>query len=335
MALTYQERAAQVMEHLVGHDGDTPGHGYSQYSRLGDGGIETITLSDGSRVTIATGDRDCSSAVIDACEAALPGSTGGATFTGNMRECFLSTGLWEWHPMGDGYIARRGDVYLNEYAHTAMCKSASPDMLMQFSISENGTIDGREGDQTGWESNTRVYYSYPWDGKLVYVGPQPGEEGEPDVPGDTICGVDSATYARWIRELQGVLDAELRGRGLAGVSVDGAAGPETQRGVVRLLQDVHNGTWGAGLDVDGIIGPAALASMAAHPVGLGCEEGGDDVWCVKMGLVIQGWDVELLSREWGGAEDAAMKGHQQWHGLATDGVCGADTLPTLLPLACA
>lgn len=173
--LTYQQRAAEVMAHLVEHDW----HGYSQVSRGGDGGVEPLALSDGTVVEIATGDRDCSSAVISAWEAVLPGSTGGATYTGDMRSCFVGTGLWEWHPMGDGYIAQTGDVYLNEAHHTAMCKSAEPDVLMQFSISETGGIDGAEGDQTGYESNTRPYYDYPWDGKLVYVGPQPqGEEDD-------------------------------------------------------------------------------------------------------------------------------------------------------------
>lgn len=191
--MTFQERAAQVMEHLVGHDGDS-GHGYSQYSRLGDGGSETVELTDGSTVEVATGDRDCSSAVIDAWEAALPGSTGGATYTGNMRVCFLSTGLWAWHPAGDGYAAQRGDVYLNETHHTAMCKSASPDLLMQFSISENDTVDGAEGDQTGWESNTRAFYDWPWDGKLEYVGPQP-EETEDDMFTDE----DRAMLAQLVR----------------------------------------------------------------------------------------------------------------------------------------
>ena len=267
MALTYQERAAQVMEHLVGHDGDTPGHGYSQYSRQGDGGLETVVLSDGSRVTIATGDRDCSSAVIDAWEAALPGSTGGATYTGDMRERFLATGLWEWHPMGDGYIARRGDVYLNEYAHTAMCKSASPDLLMQFSISENGTIDGREGDQTGWESNTREYYSYPWDGKLAYVGPQPGEGGEPDAPSGGIAedGWWGVGTTRALQEALGtVADGEVWGQYGPNAQDACTSGwvydyPEHDGSpVIRALQ----GRIGmVGGDVDGILGPSTIACL--------------------------------------------------------------------------
>lgn len=172
--LTYQQVAAEVMRHMVTHDGNG-GHGYSQYQRWGDGTREVVTLSDGTQVSVPNGDFDCSSAVIEAWELALPGCTGNATYTGNMRECFLSTGLFEWHPMGDGYIAQTGDVYLNEVHHTAMCWSAEPDIMMQFSISETYGISGEQGDQTGWESNIKAYANYGnggWDGKLVYIGPK-------------------------------------------------------------------------------------------------------------------------------------------------------------------
>lgn len=174
MALSPNERAAQIMEHLVSCNR----HGYSQYSRQGDGGSETITLSDGSQVTINTGDRDCSSAVIDAYRSAGV-DVGGATYTGNMRSCMCGTGNFEWMPMS--YIAQRGDIYLNEVNHTAMCTSSVPDMLAEFSISENGTIDGVEGDQTGYESHIRTYYDYPWNGILRYIGE--GASSEPSSGG--------------------------------------------------------------------------------------------------------------------------------------------------------
>lgn len=171
--LSYPERAAQVMEHLV----TCPSHGYSQYSRQGDGGTETVTLSDGSKVTIATGDRDCSSSVIDAWERALPGSTGGATYTGNMRRGFTESGCFTWHPWGDGYKPKRGDVYLNESHHTEMYIGGGK--LAGFRGSERGTVDGAEGDQTGRESRISDVYTYSkgWDGILAYTGPEvQGEE---------------------------------------------------------------------------------------------------------------------------------------------------------------
>lgn len=181
--LTYNQAFAEAFYHMCTHDGNG-GHGYSQYRRWGDGTQETVTLTDGTQINLPNGDFDCSSGIITACEAVKPGCTGGATYTGDMKSGFLSTGLWQWHPMGDGYIAQPGDIYLNIVHHTAMCWTAEPDVLMQFSISENGTVSGQQGDQTGYESNVKGYYNYPWDGKLVYVGPQPAGSGtmEPGVP---------------------------------------------------------------------------------------------------------------------------------------------------------
>lgn len=160
--------AAGIMEHLCAHDW----HGYTQGDRWGDGEYETINVC-GNDYVIATGDRDCSSAVIDSWRHALIGTEyegrlDGATYTGNMRSVFVNSGLFEWMPMS--YIAQRGDVYLNEQCHTAMCTCPDPDELAEFSISENGTIYGQVGDQTGWESHICNYYDYPWNGILRYVG---------------------------------------------------------------------------------------------------------------------------------------------------------------------
>ncbi|WP_302392767.1 hypothetical protein [Eggerthella sinensis] len=168
------EVAVRIMNHLVTHDGNN-GHGYSQGSNRWGNGIRETLVIDGEAYSFAGGDRDCSSGVISAYEAAGV-DCGGATYTGNMRSCMCSTGNFSWEPMS--YTAQPGDVYLNERDHTAMCKTAVPDVLMQFSINENGDIiGGREGDQTGQESNTRPYYDYPWNGILRYIG-----EGSSDTP---------------------------------------------------------------------------------------------------------------------------------------------------------
>lgn len=156
--------AVKIMRHLVDHNY----HGYSQVSRWGDGEGKCNIKIDGKTYQVEQGDRDCSSAIISAFEATGI-KCGGATYTGNMRSCMTKTGNFKWHPMSSGYVAKAGDVYLNEACHTAMCLSANPDMLMEFSISETGGIDGKEGDQTGWESHTCAYYDYPWDGILECI----------------------------------------------------------------------------------------------------------------------------------------------------------------------
>ena len=162
-------RAALLFEHLC----TCPRHGYSQYSRNGDGTIELVTLPDGP-VPIAGGDRDCSSAAIS-CYTAQNIDCGGATYTGNMRRLMVASGNFEWKPMS--YSAQVGDIYLNEKFHAAMCispyGSERGDLLGQFSKSETGGIDGVEGDQTGYESVIKAYYDYPWDGKLHCIVDEP------------------------------------------------------------------------------------------------------------------------------------------------------------------
>ena len=168
--VTKKEVAALILKHLVTHKG----HGYTQDmdNRWGTG-EETIYIY-GHPYKIKDGDRDCSSAVISAYEAAGI-SCGGATYTGNMRPKMVATKNFEWLPMT--YIAQMGDTYLNEKYHTAMCLSPNPDLLMEFSINEKGkALGGKIGDQkqvgdydeknNRGESHIRTYYSYPWNGIL-------------------------------------------------------------------------------------------------------------------------------------------------------------------------
>lgn len=251
--LSYPERAAQIMEHLV----TCASHGYSQYSRQGDGGTEVVRLSDGSTVTIATGDRDCSSAVCDAWERALPGSTGGATYTGNMRRGFTESGCFTWHPWGDGYQPKRGDVYLNESHHTEMYVGGGK--LAGFRGSERGTIDGAEGDQTGRESRiSDVYiYSRGWDGILAYTGPEVQSEEEEDdmteilinIPKSDdmaanvtvyVCGdqVHDIANPEALKYLQKVYSAAHGGKDMPVIELSGSReAPEFQ----RFLQAIRGG----------------------------------------------------------------------------------------------
>lgn len=172
--LSVAGRAAEVMEHLCTHSA----HGYSQPNRagIGTGGVvgETITLSDGTKVGISAGDRDCSSACVE-CYASQGIDCGGATYTGNMRACMTSTGNFKWHPWGT-YEAKRGDIYLNESHHAAMCLGNGK--LGEFSRSELHSTHGTKGDQDGWESHITDFYIYSkgWDGVLEYVGPEPEED---------------------------------------------------------------------------------------------------------------------------------------------------------------
>lgn len=228
--------AVKIMKHLVDHKY----HGYSQVSRWGDGKGKCSIKIDGKTYKVEQGDRDCSSAIISAYEAAGI-RCGGATYTGNMRACMCKTGNFKWHPMSSGYVAKAGDVYLNEACHTAMCLSANPDRLMEFSISENGTIDGKEGDQTGWESHTCAYYSYPWDGILECINNEDAKGTSADKKPKDTSGI-IFTYAvqltdgTTLKAVQNLKDyAGIIGKKIANIAI------KVNKGKIKYR--VHAGKW--------------------------------------------------------------------------------------------
>lgn len=169
--MTIQNEAAEVMEHLCRHST----HGYSQPHRqgVGTGGkaSEMLTLSDGRKVEIAYGDRDCSSAVIE-CFSVLGVDCGGAWYTGDMREKMCATGNFKALPASAWRNPQRGDILLNEGKHTAL--ALGDGKLGEFLRSENHSVSGAVGDQDGGESVVRALYDDAWDCVLRYVGPQSG-----------------------------------------------------------------------------------------------------------------------------------------------------------------
>lgn len=106
---------------------------------------------------------DCSGSVIAACEAAVTGCTGGASYTGDMRSKFLSTGLWEWHAGTCGVA--KGDVLLYDRAHPGHTAAWDGSAII-----EEYPPQGR---RTGWYE-----YDGAWDGYLRYVGPGSGNATE-------------------------------------------------------------------------------------------------------------------------------------------------------------
>lgn len=149
-AMTKTEKAIKQMESWAADNS----HGYDQIYRWGE-----------------KGDYDCSSAVISAWQAAgVPVKTKGATYTGNMKEVFLScdfTDVTGKVNRSTGSGLQRGDVLLNETHHVAMyCGNGKE---VEASINEKGTATGGQpGDQTGKEFLIRSYRNYPWDCVLRY-----------------------------------------------------------------------------------------------------------------------------------------------------------------------
>lgn len=152
--MTKTEKAIQQMETWAKDDS----HGYDQDYRWGE-----------------KGDYDCSSAVIQAWQnAGVPVKSGGATYTGDMKNVFLKNGFKDITASvnrGTGTGLKRGDVLLNEVHHVAMyCGNGKE---VEASINEKGTAHGGQpGDQTGKEFLIRSYRNYPWNCILRYAGDQ-------------------------------------------------------------------------------------------------------------------------------------------------------------------
>ena len=127
-------------------------HGYSQYNRWGNP------------------DYDCSGLVISVVEkAGIPVKTKGATYTGNMLTPFIRCGFKDVTNqinLQTGYGLKRGDILLNINNHVEIYIGNG--QTVGARISENGTIHGRPGDQTGKEIRVSNYYNYPWDKVLRY-----------------------------------------------------------------------------------------------------------------------------------------------------------------------
>ena len=127
-------------------------HGYSQVNRWGK-------------------DYDCSSLVITVVESAgIPvKSKGGATYTGNMLSAFKRCGFTDVTKrinLATGAGLRRGDILLNRVHHTEIYIGNGRNVGAHSS--ENGSVTGQTGDQTGKEICTNAYYNYPWTNVLRY-----------------------------------------------------------------------------------------------------------------------------------------------------------------------
>ena len=169
--------AAALHMHLVEHGI----HGYTQGAgRWGDGSGVCKVSVDGRTYTLQRGDRDCASSAIEAWRQALVGTAyegalDKATYTGDMKQVFLASGLFEWVGVSK---AKVGDVYLkpktaSEWGHASICQGNGRNS--EFLSNENGTsLGGRVGDQTGREGRVQNYWGFA-KGVLHYNGKADGD----------------------------------------------------------------------------------------------------------------------------------------------------------------
>lgn len=173
--LSYPDGAAEVAEHIATHDV----HGYSQNNRAGDGTVETITLSDDTKVRLHGGDYDCSEDV-RMCYAAMGvlewDYWTSYMWTGNEYDRLTSHGFvrlpFDWHEV------QRGDI-LFVSGHTGIALGGGKQADARGD--EVGGITGpRQGDQTGHEIEIRDLQWY-WTYIYRYVGPpRPSPEPKPE-----------------------------------------------------------------------------------------------------------------------------------------------------------
>lgn len=214
------------------------------------------------------GECDCSSLVIFALrEAGF--DTGSATYTGNLSDNLTKRG-WKRMPV-DGH-PQPGDVLLNDVHHVAVYIGNG--QLAQASISENGTISGRPGDQTNNETNVRAYYNYPWNCYLRYQGgstPAPSAPASNKIDVDGICG--PATVRRWQEimgtPVDGVISGQVRpdGRTYDRPALTSVTYADRRRGIgtgSALIKAVQRKLNASGINVgavDGLLGPGTIRGL--------------------------------------------------------------------------
>ena len=115
----------------------------------------------------------------------------------------------------------------------------------------------------------------------------------------------------------------------AGMAVDGYDGPETRKGAVMVLQTGLNMDYGAGLDVDGVLGAMTLQALGSHFVCKGeCQY---MVTALEILLMLKGYNTQVeCPGSFGTGLNAAVRAYQCDHGLTVDGIAGRNTFMSLV-----
>lgn len=110
------------------------------------------------------------------------------------------------------------------------------------------------------------------------------------------------------------------------IAVDGIAGPQTMRGLVRVLQTELNKQFGRNLKVDGIFGPRTRAAL----VNVRAGARGNLTRVLQALLHIKGYNVGPFDGIFGVKTESAVRAFQRARRLIVDGIAGAQTWSALL-----
>ena len=138
-------------------------------------------------------------------------------------------------------------------------------------------------------------------------GPTPPTPPEPPTPsGDP----QIADIQQWVNDAYGL-----------SIAVDGWYGPETLWGLTCAYQMELNAQFGAGLDVDGIMGPATRnASVIVRQGAVG-----DITRGIQSMLYCKGYNTNGVDGIYGPGTTSAVRSFQANNGLSADGIFGPNT----------
>lgn len=112
----------------------------------------------------------------------------------------------------------------------------------------------------------------------------------------------------------------------AGLQTDGIYGPATKKALVRAVQMVLNRYFGASLKVDGVFGPATRGAIPTLRMG----SRGPLVYLLQSALALNGYNPGKIDGIFGSKTRNAVRNFQQANGLTVDGMAGPNTFEALL-----
>jgi len=124
------------------------------------------------------------------------------------------------------------------------------------------------------------------------------------------------------------LQVALHARGTYHGTIDGIAGPSTQRALAEFQRR-------AGLPADGVLGPRTRRALGkrGHPVygsrAISYGMVGWDVAALQFLLAWHGFPSLVFDGHFGAHVDAALRRFQAWAGLSADGIAGSATFEAL------